>query len=1018
MQQAKQDHANDPDSFWDNAEEFVLSVMGISQLQLRLQVWDFENNFQERFDHILSSFTIVEKGCNSVLNTVGIRRLLSLVLHVGNYLNAGTNRGRADGFSLDTLSKMRSVKMSASERPGGTLVDYIVQQMERTYPAELEEIFAPGHDAEIITLAARPKIEDMAEDAKGFRRSVGEMLNRVRQAREKGDDSSEVFLQHSEILSMCDVELEELQVRVAGLKHRYSDICRWFHIEDKDSKMTLDEFFGIWDKFLGDVKAARRDYQALERKREAKEKEEKQKQDRQASIGRRKEMGGASSRNSSMTRPASVESRARSSDNKKPNIRRNFPSAERKSPTSPEEQRKSVARLSASTFSSERRSSLGSAKRASFSASLAASLSASVIETRAASHDRRRLSLPCRSESHERRRASLPYSPGERSSYGLALQLRYSAPPTPASASPAPRKSLSAESSPMVEYRSLQLDSNRRSVRLRTNDSVFSVTSDASDAFDSPRSSRQQGFDWTQAAGSQHGGRSQASRPQTGTAMWQAAVKQIIANRSTLWSSLDKEELQSLGRDLDGEQNRQEQNDASLKASHLDHTTECEEKVTLDSTEEAKPHAPPCDAGSAEHKIAEDSFNWESRPQTSLESSGSIVERGSRGDGGGQTEAAEAEIEQRKESTYTAEIENLQEQNKQHEHDSSQGKKDLNLQVDDNHAEGHSVEHQLTFSSACFENDSRGETGCAADEKVEFDNAGTMARSRAPDTNATTSDMHLDICSDDLGEDLHKPSHECHALSARAEKDNTFIEHEHCEQLGYVADGIASSSDNKAPDDKSTMSEVKDVIHADTIVKAHEPLHCLSHEVADLRASPEDDEEALVGKDNNESFEGVVNLNANREFVAESGVSVGTSSELTVAVLSPNRDSDDRGTHAVDQSAPHQKNLENCEGVVHLRVDVISSHDDDRCDEQLATCSTETHLVSVNEVEKSNVATVGRRDGDEGTTDNESDSPKRAESLSPRSRLYKDVQETTDVVREQPASKGQERTFSNGSFEV
>lgn len=37
--------------------------------------------------------------------------LLGIVLYVGNYLNGGTPRGRADGFALDTLAQMRTVKM-------------------------------------------------------------------------------------------------------------------------------------------------------------------------------------------------------------------------------------------------------------------------------------------------------------------------------------------------------------------------------------------------------------------------------------------------------------------------------------------------------------------------------------------------------------------------------------------------------------------------------------------------------------------------------------------------------------------------------------------------------------------------------------------------------------------------------------------------------------------------------------------------------------------------------------------
>eukprot|EP00971_Amphidinium_carterae_P049270 971054-Amphidinium_carterae.1 len=36
--------------------------------------------------------------------------LLGIVLAVGNYLNGGTSRGQADGFDLETLTKLDAIK--------------------------------------------------------------------------------------------------------------------------------------------------------------------------------------------------------------------------------------------------------------------------------------------------------------------------------------------------------------------------------------------------------------------------------------------------------------------------------------------------------------------------------------------------------------------------------------------------------------------------------------------------------------------------------------------------------------------------------------------------------------------------------------------------------------------------------------------------------------------------------------------------------------------------------------------
>eukprot|EP00438_Fugacium_kawagutii_P003871 Skav215220 [mRNA] locus=scaffold341:146488:149148:+ [translate_table: standard] len=119
LQKAKEDHVIDELHVWDQAEEFLMNFISVPQFELRLRAWNFQNTFEER------------------------RHLLGIVLYVGNYLNGGTPRGRADGFALDTLVQMRTVKMSQGDK-AGTLVDYVTGQMERVYCGDLQRVFAAG----------------------------------------------------------------------------------------------------------------------------------------------------------------------------------------------------------------------------------------------------------------------------------------------------------------------------------------------------------------------------------------------------------------------------------------------------------------------------------------------------------------------------------------------------------------------------------------------------------------------------------------------------------------------------------------------------------------------------------------------------------------------------------------------------------------------------------------------------------------------------------------------------------
>ena len=44
------------------------------------------------------------------MNSKDLQTVIALVLAFGNFMNGGTNRGQADGFGLEILSKLKDVK--------------------------------------------------------------------------------------------------------------------------------------------------------------------------------------------------------------------------------------------------------------------------------------------------------------------------------------------------------------------------------------------------------------------------------------------------------------------------------------------------------------------------------------------------------------------------------------------------------------------------------------------------------------------------------------------------------------------------------------------------------------------------------------------------------------------------------------------------------------------------------------------------------------------------------------------
>jgi len=75
-----------------------------------------------------------------IVDSTKLKEVLSIVLAVGNYVNAGTPRGGAYGFKLEALTKVRDFK---SNKAGVSLLHYLGEFIEKHYPDNsnwLEEV--------------------------------------------------------------------------------------------------------------------------------------------------------------------------------------------------------------------------------------------------------------------------------------------------------------------------------------------------------------------------------------------------------------------------------------------------------------------------------------------------------------------------------------------------------------------------------------------------------------------------------------------------------------------------------------------------------------------------------------------------------------------------------------------------------------------------------------------------------------------------------------------------------------
>ena len=87
-------------------DALMLTLSEFPRLKPRLDAMTFRHNFAEKCDEISASIGSLGKAVDAVRGSTAIKTVLMTVLHVGNHMNGGTNRGQCIGFKvrLYTLS--------------------------------------------------------------------------------------------------------------------------------------------------------------------------------------------------------------------------------------------------------------------------------------------------------------------------------------------------------------------------------------------------------------------------------------------------------------------------------------------------------------------------------------------------------------------------------------------------------------------------------------------------------------------------------------------------------------------------------------------------------------------------------------------------------------------------------------------------------------------------------------------------------------------------------------------------
>jgi len=250
-----------------NVESFFLTLSNIPRLTNRIQLWLFKQQFRSACVDIEYNVKQIEQAGRGLKNGTHLKRVMEIVLAIGNYLNGGTRNGGAYGFKLNTLEKLQNTKSTDNKI---TLLHFLVEVIQTKYPknAKFIEEVTPCEGASVIDLTF----------LEGEVRKIGNNIKMLQTHLDAiPDDKNDRFKPvMSEFIKDAHTKFEDLEKRMQDAIGVVKEIAEGYG----EKKMTSEDLIKTFAKFSKNYKKAEADLVKWKEDEERKAKRDKDQAER------------------------------------------------------------------------------------------------------------------------------------------------------------------------------------------------------------------------------------------------------------------------------------------------------------------------------------------------------------------------------------------------------------------------------------------------------------------------------------------------------------------------------------------------------------------------------------------------------------------------------------------------------------------------------------------------------------------------------------------------------------------
>lgn len=174
----------------NEAEALAYYVARVPRFSAKVKAMWTIRTFDSIGEEIGESIRIVTATSREIRTSAQFQSIVAFVLGIGNYLNAGTAKGQAHGFRLETLLRLTDTKSQAGDT---NLLHYVVRaMMNRGY-----KISKLTQEIPSVTIAKRISKEDIVKEISTLERAVQLLQAEISAMILEGDEPSDLMTERS-----------------------------------------------------------------------------------------------------------------------------------------------------------------------------------------------------------------------------------------------------------------------------------------------------------------------------------------------------------------------------------------------------------------------------------------------------------------------------------------------------------------------------------------------------------------------------------------------------------------------------------------------------------------------------------------------------------------------------------------------------------------------------------------------------------------------------------------------------